>query len=148
MPRVRVAALMLLDDSVITVRHRMGDSTYHLLPGGGVDWGESLAEAVMREVAEETGLTCAVGQPVILADTISPDGGRHIVNITFLCTVTGGAITSHPLDPRVEAVDLVAPAEITDLDLRPPISREILQVLGDQEFQGALYAGSVYTPGA
>ncbi len=41
-PRVRVAALIVLDDRVVLVRHRARDSSYHLLPGGGVDYRETL----------------------------------------------------------------------------------------------------------
>ena len=47
-PRIRVAALMLLDGKVVTVRHRAGNATYHLLPGGGVEYGETLADALLR----------------------------------------------------------------------------------------------------
>ncbi|MDZ4063646.1 MAG: NUDIX hydrolase [Coriobacteriia bacterium] len=148
MPRVRVAALLLLGDSIVTVRHRRGNATYHLLPGGGVDWGEPLAQALMREVAEETGLTCAVGRPIVVNDTIAPDGSRHIVNITFECSVTGGAITKQPLDPRVEAVELVAPSDITSLDLRPPIASHLLAALDCVTSREAIYVASLYTPDA
>ncbi|MDP2182917.1 MAG: NUDIX hydrolase [Actinomycetota bacterium] len=145
---MRVAALLLLGDSVVTVRHRAGNATYHLLPGGGVDWGESLGQALIREVAEETGLTCAVGRPVVVNDTIAPDGSRHIINITFECSVTGGAITDEPLDPRVEAVDLVAPSALGGLDLRPPIASHLLEALDRKASHGAIYVGSIYTPDA
>ncbi len=144
-PRVRVAALALLDGKVVTVRHRRGDATYHLLPGGGVNFGETLSDALIREVEEETGLRATIGRPLIINDTIDPSGNRHIVNITFAATVEG-TVTTSPDDSRVEAVDLIDPARFEDLDFRPPIAREITRALGDPLGFMATYAGSPFTP--
>lgn len=144
-PRIRVAALMLLDGKVVTVRHRAGEHRYHLLPGGGVGYGETLAEALIREVREETGLTVAVGDPVLLSDSIDPSGGRHVVNIVFLAERVGGVVTERPEDPRVEAVDLLEPEDLRGCDLRPPVADRITALLSDPQGVGrAVYAGSAW----
>lgn len=143
---MRVAALLEYEGRVVVVRHRRGDATYHLLPGGGVAFGETLEDALQREVADETGLRCAVGRPLIVSDTIDPDGSRHIVNITFAARVVGGEITSTPDDPRVEAVELVLADELPRLDLRPPIASWLVEALLAPEDFGAAYVGSLFTP--
>lgn len=144
-PRVRVAALMLLGGKVVLVRHRAGERRYHLLPGGGVDFGETLKDALTREVREETGLVIEIGAPAFLSDTIDPSGRRHVVNITFVASVVGGTIAQHPEDPRVEAVDLVTIADLDRLDLRPPMAKELQQALAEQTIC-AKYLGSLFTP--
>lgn len=147
-PRVRVAALIVHDGKVVLVRHRTGDCVYHLLPGGGVDYRETLENALIRELAEETGLEIVVGSPVILSDTIDPSGPRHVINIVFTATVVGGSITDRPADSRVEAVELVEPSALKDLDLRPPCADDLARVLaqGDQP-TSARYLGSLFSRG-
>ncbi|WP_114558253.1 NUDIX hydrolase [Desertihabitans aurantiacus] len=66
------------------------------LPGGGVEYGESLEEAVVREVKEETGYDVSVGRP-LTTHSVSPDGPRpprpyRSVRVFFTATVVGGQL--------------------------------------------------------
>lgn len=145
-PRVRVAALMVLDGRVVLVRHRAGASSYHLLPGGGVNYRETLEAAVLREVREETGLEATLGPLLFASDTIDPSGSRHVINLTFAANITGGQITDTPEDARVEAVDLVSPASLSDLDLRPPMAEALQDYLAGRRIQSG-YLGSLFSEG-
>ena len=69
---------------------------YWSLPGGCVETGEGLEEAVAREVLEETGLRVVPGSVAAVFERLMPDAGGqveyHYVLIDFHCTVTGGKL--------------------------------------------------------
>ena len=141
-PRIRVAAVMRRGDDVLLVRHRKDGEEYHLLPGGGVERGESLAGALVREVREETGLSCVPGDPVLISDSIDPHGGRHVVQIAFEAEWTGRPTPS--ADSRVVGLDAVSAEELHSLDLRPPIHEALAEALRSAGSARARYLGPVW----
>lgn len=145
-PRVRVAAVVVIDGRVLLVRQSKAGAAYHLLPGGGVDARETLAEALRREVTEETGLHVELDRPLFINDTIDPSGIRHAVNITFLTHITGGALLSKPTDPSIEGFDLASFASLRQLDLRPPIAAELEHAASLGFDVHTAYLGPIWTP--
>jgi 8-oxo-dGTP diphosphatase len=133
------------DEGIVVVRHLKDGEIYDLLPGGGVELGETLEEALKREVLEETGLTCDVGAPLFINDTIAPDGSRHVVQITFMATCTGGELDMHPADERVMGPHTVPVALLTYLDLRPPMAEQLLAASTAGFPATAAYLGSLWT---
>lgn len=119
-PRLRVAAVIIIDGRLVLVRQGPDDAPYYLLPGGGVTYGETLEEALVREVAEETALTIKPLRPVFLSDSIAPDGSRHVVSITFTAALMEGVPTVTG-DTAIRGIRLVTAAELSDIDLRPPV---------------------------
>lgn len=133
-PRVRVAAIILVDDRLLLVRQAKTACPYHLLPGGGVEPGETLEEALLREVAEETGLLVRLVRPMFISDTLAPDGSRHLVNLTFLCEVAAAASVP-PAEPAVLGLDYAERENLDEIDLRPPFARALKEAWAT-DFQG------------
>lgn len=96
--RVAAYALVRRADSVLLTRisSRGAHAGEWTLPGGGLDHGESPRDAVAREVEEETGLVCTVGDLVDVHDvhfTGTAPTGRHEdfhgVHLVFAADVAG-----------------------------------------------------------
>lgn len=59
-------------------------------PGGSVEFGETLAEALRREMREEFAVEIDVGPLVDVADHLLPEEGQHWVSPTFACRILEG----------------------------------------------------------
>jgi 8-oxo-dGTP diphosphatase len=128
-PRIRVSAMLSWNGRMLLCRHEKGDREYWLLPGGGVNSGESLTRALHRELAEEIGIDdrLPLEGPVAIVDSISPAHSyvtKHVVHIIFsgdLGERSLEAVTSR--DAAVRGHRLFTVPELDDIVLHPPIQR-------------------------
>ncbi|MDQ1442818.1 MAG: 8-oxo-dGTP diphosphatase, partial [Acidimicrobiaceae bacterium] len=85
-PEVCVGALAVADDQLLMIRRGHGPAGGRWsVPGGRVERGETLAEAVVRELAEETNLEAMCDQFVGWVERISDD--HHYLILDFMVTV-------------------------------------------------------------
>jgi len=64
-------------------------------PGGSVEFGERLADALKREMCEEYGVEITVGELLDVVNHILPAEGQHWVSPTFICRIISGVPTIH-----------------------------------------------------
>ena len=125
-PRVRVGVLIVRDAHVLLVKHRRDEFEYWLLPGGGLDWGESIAECAVRECKEEMGLDVEVGDLIAVTESLPPGEMRHIVHLVLRGTVVGGTERVGQDDARLVGMQWHALDAWRDLTFFPPIRDELL----------------------
>lgn len=89
-PEVCVGAVVVQDEHLLLVRRGHGPAAGEWsVPGGRVETGETLAEAVVREVAEETGLDVVCDELLGWVERIGTD--HHFVIFDFRATSVGPA---------------------------------------------------------
>ena len=142
-PRVRVAPVILEDGKLLLVRHSKGDRSYWLLPGDGVEYGESLADALRREMREETGLDVEVGALLFANDSIPPDRSRHVINLYFLARIVGGTLRLGD-EPNLAELRFVSMDELSGLEFYPDIRRELRAAVETGLPDRAAYLGNLW----
>ena len=148
-PRIRVSAILRWKGRVLLCRHEKGGKEYWLLPGGGVNSGESLVDALHRELAEEIGIDdeLPVEGPVAIVDSIAPVQSfapKHVVHIIFAGDLGGRSlerVTSQ--DAAVRGHRLFGMADLDVVVLHPPIQRFLRRW---QPGDPAVYLGALWAP--
>ena len=123
--RVRVNGLLVRDRELLLVklRHPTRDGFVWMPPGGGVEYGESMEQALKREFLEETGIQIQVGPLRYIHEFIAPP--LHAVEFYYDCTQAGGrmALGSDPehsgQDQLLEDIRYVALADLHELPVVP-----------------------------
>jgi 8-oxo-dGTP diphosphatase len=117
-PQLAVSAAIFRDGKVLLVRRaRFPAKGFYSLPGGRVEFGETLHEALQREVAEETALTIEIAGLAAWREVMpSATGGGHYVILSFAARwVAGEPKLNEELDDhRWLAPDALGELKTTD----------------------------------
>ena len=148
-PRIRVSALLRRGDRILLCRHEKLGRQYWLLPGGGVNGGETLVQALQRELTEELGIEedLPLEGPIALVESISPADApstRHVVHIIFAGYLGERSLEAlRSEDAAVRGHRLFDVQELSEIALHPPIQR----FLGRwQPGDPVAYLGAMWAP--
>ncbi len=114
-PEVAVGAVCVHADALLLVRRGRGPAAGEwAVPGGRVEWGETLHEAVVRETAEETGLEVVVDRFLGWVERLGET--YHYVILDFAVTALDPARPLVAGDDAAEAAWVPVP-ELSELRL-------------------------------
>lgn len=110
--RTGVKAFIVREGKVLVIKERVRrngtETIIHDVPGGGIELGETLREALEREILEEVGLKINIQYPVGGWDFIieNPEAGVHIVCLGYQCQLVG--------EPKIDTTKNPAQEDIFD----------------------------------
>jgi ADP-ribose pyrophosphatase YjhB (NUDIX family) len=146
-PRIRVSAILRWQGRLLLCRQEKPGKQYWLLPGGGVEAGETLMEALRRELREELGIEASTHfeGPVAIVDSIAPKGTlerKHVVHVIFATDLSHRSLEDvETKDAAVRGARLFSPDELEEVVLHPPIKRFLTRW---QPGDPAVYLGSLW----
>jgi 8-oxo-dGTP diphosphatase len=134
--RLRACALVIRNDAILLIEfaNDNDEGVHYNLPAGGVEPGETLAEAAKREAMEEACAEIEVG-PVAFVYEYQPlksnyiYGDTHSVGITFQCKLKEGSVEPRlPERPDLKqtGVKWIPMSELRTIQLYPEINQDII----------------------
>jgi len=111
--RIRVGVVLIEQSKILLVKmHRENSRDIYVLPGGGVHHKESLVEAAIREIKEETNLDIKLVKILYLKSLHSCDDGS--IEIIFLGKISGGLLKKG-YDPEDKGKNILKEVNFLDI---------------------------------
>lgn len=112
-PGITADAVILKDDSIVLVKRKNDPfKGFWALPGGFVEYGETVEDAVKREVREETGLGVEILKLVGVYSDPERDPRGHTITVVFLCRQVDGVLHA---DSDAKAADYHSLSNLPEL---------------------------------
>ncbi len=115
----RAVAVVERDGCVLVIKRRRGAEEYAVLPGGGVDPGETVEEAVLRELKEECGFDGTIDRLLFEADHGGRPASYFAISGTSGDPVLGGVEAFLASEHNRYEHAWIAPADLHGIGLRP-----------------------------
>ncbi|MFC0262811.1 NUDIX domain-containing protein [Fontibacter flavus] len=108
--RTRVNGILIRDNHILMIKHKMSEDRFFWnVPGGGMKFGSSVSENLIREFKEETGLEIQINDFVCAHEFLEPP--LHAIELFFTVEQVGGQLKMG-LDPELELGEQL----ITEID--------------------------------
>jgi len=93
--KILTKALLVRDNKILLLR-RAETSSFAAgkwdIPGGKLDFGESLEESLLREIKEETSINVEVLNPICTCSNVNEENTKQYISIVYYCNYIDGEV--------------------------------------------------------
>ena len=126
---IRPAILIIENQSILTMQYRYGEREVYNLPGGNLELGEYLNEALAREMQEELGIEVTVGELIAVGEVYVKEKNKQTLHLLFAGKVKVGTPTLNPKETSALAIRWLPIDELPKVNLYPSVAPTIQNFL-------------------
>jgi 8-oxo-dGTP diphosphatase len=139
--KIRPAILIIEDQKVLTMQYNYGGQDVYNLPGGNLELGEHLSDALAREMVEEMGIKVAVGEMIMVGEVYFEAQKKQTFHFIFEGKITEGTPTLNPKETSAIAIKWLSVNELDNINLYPNVAQQLQQYLSstlDNKYIGSI----------
>lgn len=129
---IRPAILIIQDNKILTMQYRYGDADVYNLPGGNVEFGETMSDTLAREMVEELNIEVTVNELITIGEVFFPENKKHTLHALFKGKIINGDPIINPAETSALAVKWLNINDLPNINLYPNITNTIVKYLNNQ----------------
>ena len=122
--KVRPSAIIIENNHLLLLRYNYGGNDVFALPGGNIDTGETLTQALQRELSEELGIEAEISELLFVGEVILPTQ-KDTLHCCFATKIIAGIPTLNPKETTALEVVWKNIMTLHDINLYPNIGDAI-----------------------
>lgn len=132
---IRSATIVVKDGRVLLVGSKYKEGEFYLFPGGGIEFGETVKDAAVRETFEETGVKVKIKDLFHVNEYIyADDWNKRSVSMFFMAEVV--EITNPETDDggKIKKINWIELKNLDNYDIKPKRVAEMLKLYPDSKY--------------
>lgn len=127
--KIRPAILIIENEKILTMQYNYGGQDVYNLPGGNLEFGEYLNDALAREMVEEMGIKVSVGELILVGEVHNVEQKKQTFHFIFAGKIIEGTPVLNPKETSSIAIKWLNISELTSVNLYPNISEKLIDYL-------------------
>ncbi|RFS16161.1 NUDIX domain-containing protein [Emticicia sp. C21] len=127
--KIRPAVAIIENEKILTMHYRYGGQDVYNLPGGNLEFGESLTLALTRELDEELGIKVEIGELMMVGEVHFPEPQKQTIHFIFEGQIIKGTPLLNPEHTSALAIRWIDIKELSSVNLYPNITKNLKEYL-------------------